>query len=460
MQGFAGSYTHVPNDTFVFKGGVTWTHECFEMLIGANGSNAQLRDVYTVDSTWFNGGSYVNPKFDMEYEHITGSLSPVRIYQKNNIKFHGIEITRQILHGTGNVAYMYGGIRMEACTTVTISNCNVNAWKVEDTLTLQDHDYGGICSIGKYTTIEYCTVTGVPAMQSDTCYSGVGIRNGDTIRYCTINNVPNGILGGKIIYNCDIGNIRYSYDNKDNPITVGTRHTNGVYLYGGNTYTVKFFNNYVHDIIAVGSPCVFPAPAWGGENGIILLYNNYVKGGSIHINGDYSAAGNTSKIFILNNLIYYANKCVESSWKTANPIDSIIIKNNILVTTGTFQRHLNLSHPYNHLIVDNNVYTSVNNSLNLCLGEPCIFRDPDGAAYNINRTRELFANDTHSLSQVRAGLTLDSVTANCYFPDSAFSYSNWFNFDKNNTVRTGLWDIGPIECYNGFMGHMRAKVRR
>src|SRR4051812_18173238 len=53
MTGFAGNYSHVAGDRFLFKRGVTWTN-CFPLVIG-NGGTASSPDYYGTDPNWGSG---------------------------------------------------------------------------------------------------------------------------------------------------------------------------------------------------------------------------------------------------------------------------------------------------------------------------------------------------------------------------------------------------------------------
>jgi len=90
MTGFAGSYSHSAGDVFIFKGGVTWPKAVLPFNIAYSGS-AGNQDTYTVDQTWYTGGSYTKPIFDGEttiaaYTGIfsTGAKSYITI---NGLKF-------------------------------------------------------------------------------------------------------------------------------------------------------------------------------------------------------------------------------------------------------------------------------------------------------------------------------------------------------------------------------------
>lgn len=71
-SGSAPPYTHLSGDQFIFKGGVTWPAACFEMNIPAGGTSG-ASDYYGVDKTWFSGGSWARPLFDMGQAVPTGN---------------------------------------------------------------------------------------------------------------------------------------------------------------------------------------------------------------------------------------------------------------------------------------------------------------------------------------------------------------------------------------------------
>src|ERR1700736_4531383 len=66
MAGRSGSYSHQAGDRFIFKGGVTWPHDCWGLNLHGNGGNASAYDYYGVDQTWFTGASWTRPKFDAQ----------------------------------------------------------------------------------------------------------------------------------------------------------------------------------------------------------------------------------------------------------------------------------------------------------------------------------------------------------------------------------------------------------
>lgn len=443
MKNWKGSYNHNPGDSFIFKGGITWENEAFSLAI-LDGGDESNPDVYTSDSNWFSGKSWSRPVFDLQHKRLENPPYAVSINNIKNIRFENFEIKNQIIWGEN--AWSWGSIHINNSENIVINKCYVHSWDIEDFSKTPDQDFGGIFSAsGKNIVIEYCTVKGNPVTGRDSLYSGVGIRNADTIRYCTVSDVPNGYLGSpKAMYGNEIYNIRTSYDSKGNVLTPPNgRHANGVYLFGG---PIRFFNNKIHHILAPGAPHVFPAPGWNGKSAVIMLYNNIITE-NIHINGDGLAADNQAKCFIFNNIFFASNKCVVSSKKNNNRFSKISIKNNVFVTTGSYPAAINLAQPYDTLEIDYNLYINQNNKTNLCDGLPCVLQI-EAARYNLNTTK-LKGFNTKSI--FLDGTVQSENELKCIQPttNKGTNLSMHFNVDffgsKIRPTDDG-WDIGPFEC--------------
>jgi hypothetical protein len=124
-SGNAPSYTHQAGDKFIFKGGVTWPSACFIMIIPAGGSSASNPDVYTTDQTWFNGGSFSRPIFDMQnnngtYDPTINIVTTIAVHASNvlfgtpsvsnsGFDFRNLGITN-FTHNQPGVCYVAVGI--------------------------------------------------------------------------------------------------------------------------------------------------------------------------------------------------------------------------------------------------------------------------------------------------------------------------------------------------------------
>src|SRR5712664_501247 len=62
--GATHSYSPVPGDHFNFKGGVTWPKDCFPFNITNSGTSGSPM-YWGVDLSYFTGGSFTRPIFDM-----------------------------------------------------------------------------------------------------------------------------------------------------------------------------------------------------------------------------------------------------------------------------------------------------------------------------------------------------------------------------------------------------------
>ncbi len=97
MVGFSASYTHQSGDRFVFKGGVTWPSSSLPLTISHSGNSTHY-DEYTVDYSWYSGGSWSRPIFDGENIDLSlitfgGDFS--------NIKIKGIRLRNSAIESGG-----------------------------------------------------------------------------------------------------------------------------------------------------------------------------------------------------------------------------------------------------------------------------------------------------------------------------------------------------------------------
>ncbi len=90
MTGWAGSYSHSAGDIFIFKGGVTWTSGCYPWVIGASGTAGNI-DTYTIDLTWYTGGSWAQPIFDDN--HLSASGGMLNATTKSYLTFNNFTFT-------------------------------------------------------------------------------------------------------------------------------------------------------------------------------------------------------------------------------------------------------------------------------------------------------------------------------------------------------------------------------
>ena len=79
MHSFTGTYSHTSGDCFVFRGGDTWTPSTDYMVVSFGGTSLGP-DYYGVDTSWFSGGSWNRPIFD-----IAGTFPNTDAFNNSNI---------------------------------------------------------------------------------------------------------------------------------------------------------------------------------------------------------------------------------------------------------------------------------------------------------------------------------------------------------------------------------------
>ena len=295
MATFSGTYVHSAGDQFIFKGGVTWPNACFRMHIVAGGSGAGTRDYYGVDASWYTGGAWARPIWDME-DTETASTNCVMDFD-NGISYvtvDNIEVTQ--FYWTGATSYGDDVIfQYRACTYFTFQTLYIHSWTHGTTgagTTDQALIFNGNTSapFGTGCIIEDCIADGSEVADS-MCFNYGGCP---IIRNNTIHDVTNGMFSvgnsyaNHLCYGNDIYNIRNSFD--------AAQHENGITIYGpGKTY-----NNKIHDLDA-GMP-LYPGPSIDLTEDM-LIYNNIVWNipDTYAITVDNETGDMTGTIYILNN---------------------------------------------------------------------------------------------------------------------------------------------------------------
>ncbi len=450
MKGFSGTYIHQAGDSYIFKGGIVWPFVCFPLEIVGSGTSANW-DTYTIDSTWHTGASWSKPIFDLEYQEPTVNNAPnvpVILHGINYVRLTGFEIKRQGIisqYASGGdpaiSGYGKGAIRSWYADNIHISHCHIHDWKVLTTSgekTAMDHNFGGIFIEADTFIIEHCEIHGsvVSTVNGDDRYSGVGIRvlgtgNNRITRYNKIYDVPNGFLGGGVLHDNEVYDIYYAFDTNT--------HANGVYLFGSS----DFFNNTVSDL-RPGIQPVFASP-WTSLNSRILVYNNKISA-FVSINGDFVPAGNTSFVGVFNNIIEnQGNIGIVAANKGVNAINTVSIKNNILISRGTWAAPIALDHPINNLYIDNNLYY-VPNTNRQTNGETLI-SELHSTTYSLSSARQA-GYDLHS-EILTQPIDVGWFPTNSLDPgvDKGENLGFYFNTDKAGTARPqgAAWDIGAYE---------------
>ncbi len=304
MQGFAGSYSHSAGDRFIFKGGITWPNSVFRFVIANSGSSGNI-DYYGVDISYYTGGSWARPIFDLEGSQVSGTNQVIFIQLEDYITIDNIEIKNFYWAGAQGWPNAHL-IRIDRVSYLTLQNLYIHSWtygaSVADDLICISTNGAATDLIG--SVIEYSTFHGSGAYID----SGMAIRVATpTIRYNTIYDMSNGILawGNRAsgvntfeVHDNEIYRIQDSFDE--------AMHENGIETFG----PVLLYNNKIYDMdTGIGNTVIIyttPSQDAGGA-GYDLIYNNLVYGnqsGGIPIQVDIADPYHeTSGVYIYNNTL-------------------------------------------------------------------------------------------------------------------------------------------------------------
>jgi hypothetical protein len=408
MNSFAGTYTHTAGDRVIFKGGVTWPKEAFQLAISAGG-NASARDYYGVDVSWFTGASWTRPTFDFENVMINGggSSSAGVLFQNSPfITVEGINITGHrspVVFGSSSVSF-FG-----TTGNVTLTNCVVGDWSVAGTGAGSDAG-GGVQNYSSGTGYLIVNCLLHQDNQSNKCgYATKGINE---ISYTEIRNTPNAAFG----YTTGHHNHIHHIPNCTDP----TSHANAMATTGPATT----YANLIHDL-GTGASAIFVTPNWSGGASVDLVYNNvvYNVGLQAPIQLDTGGANTPSIGLRAYNNVLVANGggyCIRVVERGTAPYGVLDVRNCQLIATGT-------PLGYNNPGAGNGNVTTVT-LLNNITQTPVV---ATGAGYT---AANFYQPTSIGSPTVRAGVDLSTV----------------FNVDRLGTIRpSGLWDIAAYQFAAG-----------
>jgi hypothetical protein len=256
--GATHTYTHLAGDTFIFKGGVTWPAACFPMNITQGGSSNTIRDTYTVDQTWFTGGSFTKPIFAGQNVAMDGMI----LIGASNINLSHLDI------GGWKVTTVNGaamGNCDQATIMVTPGNSNVTAsfmylhdWLVPAAPThasgvvhgitsggmcLQEFHHNNITLSNSEVSDFANTVSGVQTSVG-ACGTNVGLW------YDHCHDLYEGIVGHETVHDNEMNHISWpcsgSSCGADSMGFSGINHTN-IFESGTGGGDGPVYNNYIHD---------------------------------------------------------------------------------------------------------------------------------------------------------------------------------------------------------------------
>jgi hypothetical protein len=441
-----GSYAHAAGDRFIFKGGVTWPHGCFQMTIAAGGTPSNV-DYYGADASWFNGASWTRPVFNGEHQPLAGGGSLVYFGNQSNIIIDNLEIRG---HRTFVNANATASIDYNCPTNLTMSNLWVHDWSVAPGVS-QDNGQGGI-----YGNIPRCSPTTIWVEYSELSnaeWTGTGRQSGAALRggncrYCVIHDVSTGILHGTM-HDTHMFNVAYAGNDSFDP----SFHTNSLYVdeWAGvstdpGTVPALIYNNYIHDV-GSGSGAIYALPYYS-VNTTIYIFNNIVRNtkwlGAVNIDTDGGTAASVGRVYIWNNTFQVG--------PDGNGFDGV------RVTTGSGRPPLNtLVMQNNHSVNDNSFWgggsvVSFTNNSNLLHSNA----QATAAGYTALQPF-VYAPSSVSSPTINSGINLSSqcATVPALCSDTAYGARvvahivSWPARPVMARPSSGPWDIGAYKWTTG-----------
>jgi hypothetical protein len=271
---------------------VTWDSTCFPFDITAGGGVGN-RDYYGVDATWYTGGSWSRPVWDMEYIAVTTHRV---ILNAAHIKLDNVEIKRLNASSLASAPGLLGCLGAGCLVT----NSYIHGWR---TTSVSDGAYGGIILPTASPQLDF-TIDNTEVENSE----NIGIqRSGVCIRSVAI--IQNGSRihdnSSGILYCIDF-NGSYLYNITGNTFD-GIYHENGIYLdpitIGATQGYIR--NSYLHDV-AGGANMAYPNVRGGAT---VTMYNNVLYGTmsaqlAVEIDPYQYAAEGAGTFIAYNNTIY------------------------------------------------------------------------------------------------------------------------------------------------------------
>lgn len=417
MNGYSGpAYTHVAGDRFIFKGGSVWPASCFQWHLIQGGTTGNP-DYYGTDQTWFSGGSWTRPLFDLQHVVLGPNASGAAIYVDANFSttgwtvFDGLEIAHQRAMVTANAGSC--SILFNFVDNCTVTNCIVRDWDMDAPPNNQESgsDGGIVLSVGTATnnTVTHCILN----CAGSSMRTGSATRNINHVDFTEFYQVIEAILGGgDIVHDCHIHDMPAPTD----PFV----HNNAIETFRPST----IYNILIHDLDAHTTPINiapdFITPGLASSN---YVYNvtGWNLGGQTPIGLDTGGNPANSKFYIWNNTISDAGWIV----RTANR---------------------GQTNAYGYVEMRNNQFITP-------LDPPWTFSPPNGAPvttvvqdHNITQTPAVAMVTGYTIANQFQPTTDISPTVNVGTPISFFSA------DRLGVSRPqfSVWDVGAYELNGGF----------
>ncbi len=429
------------DDIVTLKGNDTWP---YPNVVGIYRSGTSGHPItYTVDATWYRGGAWSRPKFDMQY---LTSINWVLDSGVHDIVITGLELTGMSNSSASNaLANADGAISGSNVCRIAMSNLYVHDWRLTGSGARYDGTHGGLMfaslSAGCYDTISLAD-----SIIENSANTGSGTQSGLATKYIysitntTIHDVASASLqtcnwNGGEVYNVGYpsGNVSPGLGYNDGAGYTGA-HPNSLYVDPGAFFvdecTVNGMN--LHDMD-------------GGVEGLILalvvnqklitMTNNIIYG---HMPPSLPIALDTFTMFgelggsayIANNLVYMPDNgnsltnvfnCPPAIASDRPKMTDFTSYNNYVIGNGITQDNCSSANVTGTIIRSNNLPNSNAG------------QDPSTATAQGYVQATLWAPINGSGSTLSAAADLSAVFTTDFL---------------GNTKTPGYWDIGPYQ-YQG-----------
>jgi hypothetical protein len=276
-SGSAPTYSHTPGDRFFLKGGVTWPAACFGMSINLGGSGSGTQDYYGVDLTWFTGGSFTRPIFDLANTLSIGG-APITV-RAQWITFDNLEVKRtklpSVASGNCTDANMdLGG----GSGNITVKNMYIHDWTTAALgAGTTSHASGSICQNGASGPINADSDELSDAATTAAVPFGACFRNLTEIKNSKCHDTGEGEVGhfGPIH-----GNEFYSINGVAVQGYDAANHTNIIETSKTGPTDSPIYENLIHDtnagvtIFDCMGATIFRNIMWNNANFSIMLDSN------------------------------------------------------------------------------------------------------------------------------------------------------------------------------------------
>lgn len=429
MTGFAGSYSHSAGDSFIFKGGVSWTSGVFPITIANSGSFGNI-DKYTTDHTYFSGGAWSQPIWNNQGSGNKSSGAGIVLSSKDFVQLNDLNIINQ---GVAGQSDGYGMALTDVHNFYFTSNTfapqakvGITASWANGTHTNVNFNYNIVSNVSSFIWI-----AGEHTVPGGTCLIRWVNIIGNTLTDGHEQIVDGAHADGLVHFFATTNGVAYNFD----PSTVFTN-----VVIAGNTVGGDWSNGYGGDSSGGLSAMVFCEATCSAQ-----IYNNVFSFSTL---GGSSPVSNGDACFGMRSYNYsrveiYNNTCVQNS---THLLQTGIACGNGDANSTTIVKN-NLVSGYNtafEIIGTNGAVTCDYNLWDCASGN--LFAD----GFVSYATWVALGFDAHGiLGTAPSVISWPSNLAlqNGAGVDAATSLSAIFATDRNGTSRPqgGAWDMGAYE---------------